>query len=293
MNFEEFKKIILENVKKNFFNAEVETYPILKCNGVKLSALVVHMDGSNISPTIYLEYFYEELTNGTSLDHIIQEIISVFDENKKEPMLLNVSDFLDYEKAKTKVTYKLINYERNIELLEDVPHIRFLDLAIVFQYVVSMEQKQSATILIHNKHLKMWEKTTDDLFQIAGNNTKRIFGVKCASMQEVLGNIFGLEEEIEDVPDMYILTNEIGMSGASTMLYTDELKKISERLKCNLYILPSSVHEVILIPADKTINPTILKHMVYQVNRTQLITEEVLSDSVYFFSCEKNAIMLK
>lgn len=293
MNFEEFKKIILENVKKNFFNAEVETYPILKCNGVKLSALVVHMDGSNISPTIYLEYFYEELTNGTSLDHIIQEIISVFDENKKDPMLLNVSDFFDYEKAKTKVTYKLINYERNIELLGDVPHIRFLDLAIIFQYVVSMEQKQSATILIHNKHLKMWEKTTDELFQIAGNNTKRIFGVKCASMQEVLDNIFGLEEEIEDVLDMYILTNEIGVSGASTMLYTDELKKISERLKCNLYILPSSVHEVILIPAGKTINPTILKHMVYQVNRTQLITEEILSDSVYFFSCEKNAIMLK
>ena len=76
------------------------------------------------------------------------------------------------------------------------------------------------------------------------------------------------------------------------MLYKEKLKKISERLKSNLYILPSSVHEVILIPADDMIDPMVLKDMVYQVNRTQLKTEEILSDSVYFFSYEKNEIML-
>lgn len=292
MNFEEFKKIILENVKKNFFNAEVETYPILKCNGVKLSGLVVHMDGSNISPTIYLEYFYDELKNGTPLECIIQKVISVFDENKKNPMLLNVSDFFDYEKAKRNVTYKLINYEKNKELLEDVPHIEFLDLAIVFQYVVAVAGDETATILLKNDHLKMWGKPMDELFRLAENNTKKFLGFQCASMKEVLGSILGPEEEIEMEVDMYVLTNQIGVYGAITMLYKEKLKKISERLKSNLYILPSSVHEVILIPADDMIDPMVLKDMVYQVNRTQLKTEEILSDSVYFFSYEKNEIML-
>ena len=291
MEFTNFTTLVQREVEKRAGeNYRVKLNDVMKIYGVVLRGITLLKDDSNISPTIYLNPYYDAYENGdTTLGTVIDEVIDTYERNKINRSI-DMKFFLNYETVRSRIIFKLINTEKNRELLRDVPYIPFHDLSIVFQCLVSEERFGNASILIHNVHLQLWKVNARELYECALENTPLLQGYELADMNTVLEEMKALggidDEEIEDMQQevpMYVLSNKSRINGASCILYKDILKDFAMVVDKDLYVLPSSIHEVILLPSDGTQESVQLKEMVREINQSQVEKEEVLSDSVYYY----------
>lgn len=292
MNYQEFKNYICEAMPARLgSNVKIVLQDVTKNNDIHLDGLTILTPKCNIAPTIYLNYYFSQYENGKTLEEICQSIQNIYEKNRPSQNI-DSSFFTDYDKVRSRIVYKLVNYKRNQKLLENVPHYRFLDLAIIFCCLLETSPEGSATILIHNHHLQFWSITTDELFALAQTNTPRLLQYEFRTMTEILNDFLSGAEtnsfyEGESCPSgMYVLTNQCKLNGAACILYPELLKKIADQLQCDLFLLPSSIHEVLIIPASAQSSCEELTQMVQDVNTTQLTPEEILSDHVYCFSRE-------
>ena len=291
MTFDDFQKIITEKVQKKLDEKiEVKVIDVIKNNGVVLKGLTFQGDGKNISPTIYLEQFFESYLDGMELGDIADRIVDTFRVGTKRDVF-DLQSFLDFKKASKRIVFKLINYEKNRSLLEKIPHKKFLDMAVVYYYLLSNEELENATILIYNNHLEAWKIDGEELDRIAMDNTPKLLKADLRSITDVLNEMLMQKDPAfcdirleEDSDVMYVLSNCSKIFGAAAILYADVLKDFSRKKGTDLYILPSSVHEVIIVPKTSEMEWEKLQEMVIEVNSTQVEEIEILSDSVYCYS---------
>ena len=299
MNFENFITTVTNTVSDRMgAHYSVSTHNVTKNNGVILTGILIKANGNfSVAPTIYLNPYYDAYEKGdTTFGTVIDEVIDTYERNKINRSI-DMKFFLNYETVKNRIIFKLINTERNRELLQDIPHIPFHDLSIVFQCLVSAEEFSNATILIRNAHMQLWKVNARELYERALENTQMLQGYELADMKSVLEEMKARGEagdcEIEDIQQevpMYVLSNKSRVNGAACILYKDVLKDFAMVTGKDLYILPSSIHEVILLPADGTQESELLKMMVKEINQSQVEAEEVLSDSVYIYRLDKDFI---
>ena len=315
MNFAVFTAALVrkmqEKMGKDF---RVFSSTVKKNNGVELTGIILEGRGCNTSPTIYIDDFFEDYEKGVSLEEIVEAVWQIFRKNRFEESV-DLSNFASYEKAKDQIAFRLVNFEKNRELLKGVPYKIFCNLAVVFYYSVNEAPFYGkASILIKQEHLEKWGVSLEELCRNAMKNTPRMYparnentesvmvqmlekglvdendiSVKLADrqeqkwMDEVLSQLqedFGRDEN--RIP-MYVLSNEQKLYGASCMLYPDILEKFSRLIQNDFYILPSSIHEVILLPFQEQPERESLLEMVTEINKTQVEESEVLADSVYCF----------
>ena len=274
----------------------VELQEVTKVN-LSLDGLTIRKRNESIAPTIYLNQYFNQFNDGRAMDDIVQDIIRVYENNQPENIkdVFKTEDFYDFDKMKEKIVLKVINTERNLDLLEQVPHLEMegLGLSVVF-YVSLMTGEQSAGILIKNEHLKLWEKTVSDLLTVAEVNTNRMHAFTIKSMNEVLSGMFGFEEDLipEDVPALYVLTDENKTFGASQLFLKDKIREFAKQQDCDVYILPSSVHELLLLRADfPNVEPEYLKEMVCEVNATEVSDEDFLCDGAFKYELATDKII--
>lgn len=270
---------------------------VIKNNGCEMDGLVIMEKGKDIAPTIYLDSFYELYTNGENIKNIIRQIEVIYEQNKNN-VTFDVNILKHFDTIKDKIVYKVVNYRSNKKLLEQVPHKRILDLAVVFYCLLDNEYGRSATALIYNNNLKNWNVTIDDVYKAALKNTPDLLHSKISSMAALFEkcgvNVDGEEVDLKDyVPsDMYVLTNESKLNGAACILYENVLYDFAQKLGADLYILPSSVHEVILLPKLSMFEKDELVNMVKEVNTEGVAADEVLSDHVYEYNRTERLITM-
>lgn len=284
---------------------EVKLQEIQKNNGVRLQGLLILTEDRNVSPTIYLKPFWEAYEGGVTLAELVKKILQIYREDTPGECV-DMSFFKEFERVKGRICYRLIHAKQNQELLSQIPHIPFLDLAICFYYAYEGEVLGSGTITIYNTHVSMWHTDTEELMRLAQRNTPQLFAWECNSMEAVMRRLFTEHEQttgevmleereqellFHNVP-MEILSNERRSFGAACILYPDLLERLAEKMDANLFILPSSVHEVILLPDSGAEDAGQLKKMIGEVNHTQLEPEEVLSDSLYYFDRLKRNVSI-
>lgn len=307
--YEEFI-VEITNIMRDILGEDymVQLHKVIKNNSLELDSLIIRKVGNNLAPNIYLKPYYHSYLEGIGLPEIagrIYEVFQSFPAEGKQEQIKYV-----FEEMKSKIVYRLISYERNKKLLRTVPHIRYLDLAVTFHCLVHNDIDGIGTIRITNEHMKLWETTVEDLSKLAMENTAKLFPPSIRSMDEVIQGI--LKEEFEHkgndlsevgsdqqqpahTPDhnrMYVLTNQSGINGAACLLYQHLLENFANQVKTDLYLLPSSIHEIIILPSQKNLDKKELSHMVNEINLTQVAPEEVLSDQVYLYSREKKAILV-
>lgn len=271
---------------------------VIKNNGCEMDGLVIMEKGKDIAPTIYLDSFYELYTNGENIKNIIRQIEVIYEQNKNN-VTFDVNILKHFDTIKDKIVYKVVNYRSNEKLLEQVPHKRILDLAVVFYCLLDNEYGRSATALIYNNNLKNWNVTIDDVYKAALKNTPDLLHSKISSMAALFEkcgvNVDGEEVDLKDyVPsDMYVLTNESKLNGAACILYENVLYDFAQKLGADLYILPSSVHEVILLPKLSMFEKDELVNMVKEVNTEGVAADEVLSDHVYEYNRTERLITMQ
>ena len=288
MNFnvfvENIVKILQEKMGEDY---EIKVTKVTKNNDIQLTGVIMMRETDKVSPTIYLEELYKQYNEGSDLYEIANRIVALYEENMKD-IHIDLNFFGEFEHVKDRIFHKLINYSQNKNLLKDVPHLKWCDLAIVFYY--SMEEVFGwGAILIHNNHLDMWNQTTDTLYQTAQYNMRRSMPELLVSIPELFREMTGVKLDEKEVR-MYVLTNKEKLYGASAMLYSDEMGKLAAHLDSDLLILPSSVHEVLLLPDEQDRNYIFYHQMVEEVNTTQVEPEEILSYSLYRYNRKEGEI---
>jgi hypothetical protein len=279
---------------------KIRIFKVMKNNALELDSLVVLKEGESFAPNIYLNSYYDSYIAGTPLTEVIERLCMIY----KHCAIPIVQPDFEYtlELMKPYIFFRLVSIERNKKLLTQVPHTKFLDLALTFHCLVRSEAEGIGTIRITNEHIEQWGISCDELKDLAEENTKRLFPPVIRTMEEVIEDLLYSDEdddkvldygaEDEDIYPMYILTNQKGINGATCLIYEDVIKEFAKLIKSDLYILPSSIHEIILIPREGSEDKERLQRMVIDINSSQVPIEEVLSDRVYMYSLEKDAIVM-
>ena len=327
MNFNNFITEVKLTLRE-FFNDNilVEDKTVLKNNGVRLTGIVIIEGNKNCVPNIYLNEYYEQFKQGKSIYEIAYEISKYYESHKLKKQI-NMEFYSDYERVKKKLCFRLVNFEKNRELLKQIPYVPYMDLAMVFYCMIQNEAIQNGSILVKNEKMKKWDVDIDTLKRDAYENTQRILKGEIVSMEDVIcdmmkhklmveiekcikeqmeARIMVTEEMVVPIveemmretytdakgPKMYVASNQNRNFGAAVILYSSFLMDFANQTESDYYILPSSIHEVILVPKeDKEQEIEHLKKMVEEVNHTEMSEEEILSNSVYLYTRKENQII--
>lgn len=268
----------------------VDVYTARKNNGIIREGIVLRREGINVAPTIYLEEFYEKYCAGYALEYIVFEILRLYEKVcfQKSWDEVNISN---YENVKDRIIYRLVNRKANEQMLKDCPFVPYLDLAIVFCVLLDVSGDGTATMMIQKEHLELWGVTEKEIYEQAKKQTVRLLPDDFMTMGCVICELTG--KEIEDDEQMYVLSNQIRSYGAAAVLYEDRLEAIGMYLNSNYYVLPSSVHEVIIIPENKLPGEMCrLSAMVREINATQVQEEEVLANHAYYYDRAKKVLCM-
>lgn len=298
MNYQEFQEALLKELAYRL-DPGISLRPTIttKNNDTKLHGLIFKNNTSNIAPVLYLDVFYEKFQDGIPLTAIAEDIVKL-SQHAAKINLPDVNSLFDYRQHQKQILYKFVNLKANQELLKDVPHIPYLDLAIVFYVLLDCRNDGSmATMLIRNKHLELWKKDVQALLSDAHQNTRNIFPAELIPMSEIVSNI-PLDEDghtISDLdtelqPELFILTNSVKQQGAVCVLYDGILNQIWNFLRDDYFIISSSIHETMIVRASGAAADN-LNQMIQEINELAILPEERLSDHAYFYAREHQKLL--
>ena len=306
MDFEEFKNNVADQIKdflpEKYEDASVTLQDVTKNNDTVLTGLLIKTEDSNIAPNIYLENFFEQYQDGRDMADILQNIADVRVQHEMEQGF-DVSRLTDFDQVKDNIICKLVNAELNADYLADKPHTMVEDLAVVYAIDLGGNESGHMTAPITNSLMEQYGITQEELHDIALHNLSES-QIEFKTMRDVLVDMmfpdgiqpddpraFMLPPE-EENPSMYVLSNADKLNGASALLDAKTMEDISEKLGGDFIVLPSSIHETIVLPATEDMDRHTLEAMVQDVNAGQVAPEERLSDHVYMYDSQEKELVL-
>ncbi len=294
MKFQEFIDIVEYRLSQRLEGVvQLRRQQVRKNNGLLYEGFLFVDPVFNVSPTIYLEPYFHRHLEGVSLEDVIEDIYALYQENIPQ-VDFDATSFTDLEKARERIVLKLINRSRNMDLLKEVPFIPFMDLAVVFVCNVSDLMGEYASILIRNEHLALWDISLEELFSMGLSNSPKNQPVIVENMADHINRFQDIEEVFFQEVTLLILSNVYKIHGASVMLYPGILQMIAEEYESDLIILPSSIHEVLLIPKlclDKRPEEyPDFDAMIREINETEVTDEEILGDHAYLYQRENGKL---
>lgn len=273
------------------------------------TGIYIHKKGKNASPLLWLDYYHNKYRNGKTQEEIIAEIIRDWKWALDHLAEIPEASVLDWEEAKEKVFLTLMSEEkRKCCQKEDIFTVDFLDLKLVVRFCLHLSSKGIQSFPVTRKlALHRWGITEEELIRTAGDNAVTMFPPSLRDMYQHLstphetrsnagqGELIHGEEPLAD--SLYLLFNCRGIYGASSICYDGLLPKLFCRFGRGFYVIPSSIHEMILFPdpsdpKEKSIfQPEELRKLIYHINRTELRPDERLSDSLYYYDGKELTIV--
>ena len=233
----------------------------------------------------------------------MNEIAKCMEEAGNAPFVHNGINPMDYDSAKEHLAVMLVNTQANKRMLQEMPHENMEDLSAICYVDFPVESNDGkATMKVKNEHLKMWNVDAKEMFHQARANTQPVNTPILQSMDEMMLSIFNeeghatnlLNESVEfgfrSHDMLYALTNVEKQYGASMITQPEVLNKLEQLFPEGFYVLPSSVHEVLIVPDNGEMEPKMLGEMVREVNKNEVERQEILSDRVYSYDKEKHQI---
>lgn len=293
---EEFTEKIVTLLKGRLGDVTVRLHNTIKNNGIRLTGLAIQESDSNIAPCIYLEDFYSDYEEGDkNIEDIAEEIICFYHKNRVTHDF-NVSMLTDYSRVRPVLRGRLINTERNAERLKAMPHREFFDLSLIYCVEIPGPDNQGVgNIQVWDEHMELWGVTEQELYSRVMENMAAFDRASIVNMADILTNMqeCPVEMAAEEIFPMYVLTNQSKCNGAVQILNSMALEEAAGIVGSDFFILPSSIHETILIPAvESGGTPADLARMVHEVNETVLSEDEFLSSHVYRYCTRTGQIQI-
>lgn len=299
MEFNEFTNRLIAVISDNYFRDDsdirVTADKIRKNNGVEFTGINIRNSNSSICPTIYINSFFKEEMSPEDIRKAADKVMEVYNEKRNEQyddIKSSVACYSDFDRVKEYIFFRLVNMEKNVDILENIPYQPFHDLAITFRWVVHMDDNGISSVLISKEDLKKWNVDVKDIYYEAAINTPRLFPCEITRLIDLIGEKIGLQDhalhdiKCEKSSDMYVVTNTRGVNGAATILYDGILDLCAKTAGGDIYLMPSSIHEMIFINAEIYNDKDTLKAMVKEANATVVQQTDILSDELYRYHCK-------
>lgn len=305
LDYKIFKEAVVEKIRdylpEEYRSLKIVVEKVDKVNGAKDGLRIFDEEKSmRVTPTIYLNDVYADYKKSEDLEAVLQKAADNI--TNGFAYAGEIRSELNFEEAKDNIVFQLINTEQNRQMLSQMPHREFQDLSIIYRWVVKMDEGGLQSTMINENLAKQMGLDEEELFRLASKNTKRILPPVVKTMTEVMREIFAKDDMPQEIIDMmveempkeqtmWIITNDRGINGAVSMLYEDRLQELAKDMGEDLFVLPSSVHEVIAISA-KMGDPEELARMVNEINLSQVAPEERLSNQVYHYDKDLRRLTL-
>ena len=261
-------------------------------NDQKLHGLTFRPKGSDAAPTLYVDDLYERHKNGEELGYLLVELSDRYEQARNAPAPPKI-DF-SWENVRDKLTVRLLEKNRNTDFLAGMPYADVGNgLAMIVDINMGEDRGGDWRIAVNHGVMEQMGVDKETMFITAMDDSAHLAPAVLTDMSQALfsperENLLDRAEPIDpaDVGSMYVLTTETGTLGAAALFYPEVREKAAELMGSGYYVLPSSVHEVILVPDTIGHNEQELCDMVKQANRTVVEPQDVLSDNVYHYDRE-------
>lgn len=303
MNLEQFTETVSIRVQERT-GSLVEPALVEKNNQVVQAGIAVSREGCSTRTVLGMEAYYGQYIRGEiGLGETIEDICLTL-ESSAGSLEGWEEDLSDYGKLKDKILFRLVSREKNGKLLDEIPHIPFLDMEIVFWLLMGKNECGQTGMLIRREIFEGWPVDEGALFAQAKGNMLQLYPPSIKSIEDVMREILrgGMAGEApicfspagrgEEAAPMYVFTNRQGIYGAGAVLYPGVLKEFADSQGSDFIILPSSIHEVILVPYRENLDFDYLRKMVGDINGSEVPPEDQLSDQVYLYRREEDAIRI-
>lgn len=275
-------------------------------NGQKEPAMYIRKDGSDQIAICGLEKIYRSYCdNPRDLESISNSIVEDFMESGRiEHVKKKVTC---YQSVREQLQFKLINAAANRERLQLLPHIRYMDLAIIFYVLVESDSEDYLTLEVTRDLLGTWGVNINDIYKDAFRNMEKE-AVPPLPMNMVMRDLFQKEYEDGDIKleeflaelqhlkrkedEMYVLTNQRSLHGACRLLDIDALQQLSDKLESSMYLIPSSLHEILLFSTKSRMKLDEIEIMIREINQSDVEVQDRLSNSVYLFDRELGSVRM-
>ena len=265
MEFNDFCNEIRDNIGEYLLGYDfdnIQLQEVTHNNNTTHTGLLISRSEINVAPTIYMEQYYKQYQDTGDMDAVIKEIADVYKGSLESTNDMPVEIFNQKEQYFSNCYLKVVNYEKNKDMLQDVPYKKYMDLAVTIRMLVRVDETGMASAIVTHDHTARLGINEKDLYAAALKNTEFLFPVRIDKLEDVIRKLdsYGLAQE--ELPDtgIYVLSNLPRIAGATSILYAqDQITELAEEHGCGFYIVPSSTHEVLLCPDNDEMDPEMLQ----------------------------------
>lgn len=299
MEYENFKEQFVEDVKAGLSDSGIEanvTVNTVNKLNESYEAMTITPEGTNIGVNLPIEKFFEAYDDGMNYNAVVDKAVDVTLKGFEQAPIVDVAAFGDYEQMKDKLVMEVVSSEANKEMLETVPHKDIEDMAVVYRFVLESNDESRASVLVTNRMMENMGITAEQLHADAVENAPQLKPLEIKGMGEVVAEMMGMTKEEASqmgiIPfdpseeKMFVASVPDKIHGAGVLAYQDFMDQASERVGGDFFILPSSIHELLIVPDDGHVKLEDLKGMVKEVNETQVDPKDRLTDSVYHYDSQ-------
>lgn len=296
MNYEEFELYVVKHIKEYLPESNQDISVVLDCKTnereIKSSDLVVHYPGIEVGTSIHLDSVFMAYEEIEDIDSIMEDIARTLTYAREELRETKMTDLDNFEEVKDRLFLQVINQERNRSLFSKLVHrdIPNTDLAVIYHVSLVKEEPNLSGIKINQPMLRRWGIEEKELYQTALTN---MVNQKPFVIRDMFQTLIGLDPAPGQIPEdikegtFHMLSNEVMINGASVLLYPDLLKKIGDRFESNYFIIPSSIHDLILLKDDGKFSIEFLEDMIQNINREKVAPSNFLSNHAIFYDREQ------
>jgi hypothetical protein len=265
---------------------------VTKNNGTNRVAIILYKNDDKIRPQIYLEKYYEDYQRGKELQEIVEEVLKVYKSAMKDINPKNLKHLEEWGNIKERLALRIVSKERNQEELYNLVYEEICDLVAIATICVERNGEGVKSIRITQDLARKWNVSNEEILEAAKENTSKLFSPKIQDLYEFVQDMVDISKEElsqgqKNFPDLQILTNDLCINGATVILYDSFMKDVYERLGGKFIILPSSIHEVLVVPLEDSMYIPYLQEVVESINQRFVAEDEILSDNVYMYDGEK------
>lgn len=286
---------IRDYLPEKYRNVEYTVTEQPKNNGTMRIGIKMETPGCEISPIVYMEEFYQQIRKGKELDQVMNRIADTCQQALEVQEFPQRLDFTDYDSVKDHLSVQMINTKANQRMLSAVPHREIADLSVICRVAFpSPDGIGECSLKVTNEMIDVWKVSPEEIYQKALENAEKKNAPVLKGINDVMCEAMGLPFESENLLEteqgadlskdaLYVLTNEMKLDGASVLVYPNLQERLESVFPNGCYLLPSSIHEILIVPKEAGMTPKELGELVRNVNQESLSKEMILSDRVYEF----------
>lgn len=302
MDYESFKEVFADDIREKLgergYEAVTITFQNIEKANENYEAITVVPDGSVVGVNFNIDNAFASYEHTQDYAGVLAGATKVIADGLDKAPEIDVNALMDYGNMKEKLSIEVISAETNMDLLDKIPHEKIEDLAVVYRFEMESNVDERTSILITNDMIERMGVSHEQLREDALENAPEIRPAVIQGMNEIMKEMMGAEVyEMLGFPDetderMYVASVPDNNSGAGVLAYQDFMDQAAEKLEGDFFILPASIHEIILVPDTGDISADDLQAMVKEVNATQVRPEEKLTDNVYHYDSKDHVFEL-